>query len=48
MIDYSKWKLKDISVTALKLDPQNPRLPEANKALSQRQLIDELVEHEKV
>lgn len=48
MIDYSKWKLKDISVTALKLDPQNPRLPEADKTLSQRQLIDELVEHEKI
>ena len=48
MIDYSKWKEYPCPVTSLRLDPRNPRLPEANAVMSQRDLIAELVEHENV
>ena len=48
MIDYSKWKECPLTVTNLQLDPRNPRLPGANAAMSQRDLIAELVEHENV
>ena len=48
MIDYSKWKVRDLSITSLYLDPLNPRLPEADEGLSQRRLLEELVENEKV
>lgn len=48
MIDYSKWIEKPYSVTSLQLDTRNPRLPESDDERSQRDLIAELVEHEKV
>lgn len=48
MIDYSKWKVRDLTITNLYLDPLNPRLPEADEGLSQRRLLEKLVENEKV
>ena len=46
MLDYSPWPIKKLSVTNLLLDQQNPRLPQSGGALSQRQIIDELVTHD--
>lgn len=48
MIAYEKWKQKELSVPNLLLDPLNPRIPEPDPSLSQRQLITELVQHDKV
>lgn len=48
MIDYSKWKEGSASVTFLLLDPYNPRIPEGDTELSQRDLIADLVENEKI
>lgn len=45
---YAKWKEHTISVTNLLLDPQNPRLPVADKSLSQAELIEELVQNDDV
>ena len=43
MKSYAKWKEHSFSVTSLLLDPLNPRLPIADKSLSQTELIEELV-----
>lgn len=48
MIDYSKWKESQLSVTNLRLDPQNPRIPDSSIELSQRDLIADLVENDKI
>ena len=48
MVDFSKWKARDLVITRLNLDPLNPRLPEADEGMSQPRLLVELVEHEKV
>lgn len=48
MIDYSKWKESQLTVTGLLLDPNNPRIPETDEALSQRGLLADLVENDKV
>jgi hypothetical protein len=48
MIDYSKWTESRPSVTSLRLDPNNPRIPDSGKELSQRDLIADLVENDKV
>lgn len=48
MADYSRWVEKMLSVTTLQLDPENPRIPPAGKALGQRELIAELVQHDNV
>jgi len=48
MRDYSMWPMKPLSVANLKLDPQNPRIPPAERPFSQRELIRELVEHDNV
>ncbi|MDB4989088.1 MAG: hypothetical protein JWN04_4266 [Myxococcaceae bacterium] len=48
MADYAKWDEKFVAVTSLYLDPLNPRIPSSDTALSQRALIAELVEHDKV
>jgi hypothetical protein len=48
MADYAKWSEKEVPVTALLLDPQNPRIPPSGSAMDQRALIAELVEHEGV
>ena len=48
MIDYSKWKEERPNVTGLKLDPRNPRIPSTGQTLTQRELIAELLENDKV
>ena len=48
MVNYNDWKTKDLAVTSLFLDPLNPRIPEADENLSQRKLIEFLLEHDKV
>jgi len=48
MIDYSKWKESLISITNLLLDPQNPRIPDSDTELSQRDLTADLVVNDKV
>ncbi len=48
MIDYSRWKEKTLTVTYLKLDPYNPRIPEAGIFLDQRDLIADLIENDRV
>lgn len=48
MSGFTKWKDKELVVTNLLLDPLNPRIPEPDPNLSQAQLIEELVEHDKV
>jgi hypothetical protein len=50
MIKYSKWLRRKIAVTSLKLDTENARLPESEsgKDLTQPQIINYLVENEKV
>jgi len=48
MINYSTWPKKKISATALRLDLNNPRLSETTKKLNQHEIIDYLIENEKV
>lgn len=48
MKSYAKWREQKFSVTSLLLDPLNPRLPIADKSLSQAELIEELVVHDDV
>lgn len=48
MINYSIWPKKKISVTTLRLDLSNPRLSETTKKLNQNEIIDYLIENEKV
>ena len=48
MISFASWKPKDLLVTSLRLDPHNPRIPSAGMDLSERDLIAELVEHDRV
>ena len=48
MIDYSSWKERPLSVTSLRLDANNPRIPDAGRQLTERELIEDLVEHDKV
>lgn len=48
MIDYSKWKNDEPNVTNLRLDPNNPRIPDSGKELSERDLIADLLDNDKV
>jgi hypothetical protein len=48
MIDYSKWKEDEPNVINLQLDPNNPRIPDSGQELSQRDLIADLLENDKV
>ena len=48
MINYSTWPKKRINTTTLRLDLNNPRLSETTKKLNQSEIIDYLVENEKV
>jgi hypothetical protein len=48
MADYSKWEEKRVQVTSLLLDSENPRIPPTPKPMEQRELIAELVQHDKV
>lgn len=44
MIDYTNWELRKLSVDALQLDPENPRLPEEMLHQSQSAIIHFLVD----
>lgn len=48
MINYFEWPQKKILVTSLRLDTQNPRLTESGKKITQPEIINYLIEHEKV
>lgn len=48
MVDYSTWEEKPVPVTSLQLDAENPRIPPTPKPMEQRDLIAELVRHDKV
>jgi predicted PilT family ATPase len=48
MPDFTKWTAQDVEITALSLDQNNPRIPTSGKDMSQRKLIAELCEHDKV
>ena len=48
MSDYRKWKSADIKATSLELDAKNPRIPAGPSALTTRELIAELVQHDDV
>ena len=47
-MDYTKWPTQSLQVTNLQLDVGNPRLPNPGAPRSQRELIGELVKHDKV
>jgi hypothetical protein len=46
--DYSKWPERRLNVSSLLLDARNPRIPPGTDEPSQRQLIEELIEHDNV
>ena len=48
MITYGDWKDKTFLVTNLELDPRNPRVPRSQAEISQRDIVADLVEHDKV
>lgn len=48
MIDYSNWELRKLSVDAIRLDKQNPRLPEDMLNESQRSIIHYMIEEFKI
>lgn len=48
MIDYSNWELRKLSVDALRLDNENPRLPEEMLNETQRAIIHYMVDEFKV
>lgn len=48
MIDYSDWEVRKLSVDAIRLDKQNPRLPEDMLNESQRSIIRYLIDEFKV
>ncbi|KGO86606.1 hypothetical protein Q765_10300 [Flavobacterium rivuli WB 3.3-2 = DSM 21788] len=48
MVNYSSWPKKKINTTSLRLDLNNPRLSDFTKKLSQAEIIDYLIEKEKI
>ena len=48
MIDYSKWKEKNVNVTMLKLDNKNPRFANIQREITQNDLINEMIVNYKV
>lgn len=48
MTTASNWNQVQRTVTRLKLDPRNPRIPDSETEFSQRDLIRELLEHDRV
>lgn len=48
MINYFEWPKRKISITTLRLDFENPRLTQSGKKVSQSDIIDYLIENEKV
>lgn len=47
-MQYSNWKKRDLNVTSLRLDPDNPRLMTSLNRPTQQQLIQELLSQEEV
>jgi hypothetical protein len=47
-MDYSTWREEKIAVADLFLDELNPRIPGSGKSLTQTEIINELVENDKV
>lgn len=47
-MDYSKWPERSISVVTTLLDQRNPRIPPSDEPFTQRDLLAELVFHDKV
>ncbi len=47
-MDYSKWPERSISVVTTLLDQRNPRIPPSDRPFTQRDLLAELVFHDKV
>ncbi|MDM1506451.1 hypothetical protein HX079_11575 [Myroides odoratimimus] len=48
MTNYSSWAKRKINTTSLRLDISNPRLSDTTKKLNQNEIIEYLVENEKV
>lgn len=48
MIDYSDWELRKLSVDSIRLDKQNPRLPEDMLNESQAEIINYLINEFKI
>ncbi len=48
VMDYSKWPERSISVVTTLLDQRNPRIPPSDEPFTQRDLLAELVFHDKV
>ncbi|MBA3008140.1 MAG: hypothetical protein KKB91_09250 [Proteobacteria bacterium] len=48
MIDYSDWELRKLSVDAIRLDKQNPRLPEEMLNEPQKSIIQYMIEEFKI
>lgn len=48
MIDYSDWELRKLSVDAMRLDKQNPRLPEDMLNKSQSSMIHYMIDKFKI
>jgi hypothetical protein len=48
MNDYREWPEKTISVVSLYLDSRNPRIPHISGNAKQRDLIAQLIDHDKV
>jgi len=47
-MSFEDWKVRLLSVTSLRLDPKNPRIPENDEILKQQRLIELLVKNDKV
>lgn len=48
MFNYSSWPEDNVLIPDISLDPLNPRLPRAGEGLSQRDIIIDLLENEKI
>jgi hypothetical protein len=46
--DYTAWVEKQVAVTSLQLDPENPRIPPTESPLAQAQILTELVKHDNI
>src|SRR6266436_374507 len=47
-MDLNRWKRHHFKVSALELDPLNPRIPALVQAPTQRDIVAHLIEHEDV
>ena len=47
-IDYSTWETFDYTLSSLQLDVSNPRINFVGKSLNQTQIMEYLIENEKI